>query len=155
SSTIALDATPFHVAALDDALLVTRGLDVDERAIEVWEEIGGRFVRNGESVSVPGAIFAATGDIDGDGDSDVAVLEPTASKVVFFRNEGAHRLTMRGELEVCADAYAAQILNRRVILSCRSGGLDLLNNVEIGYGVTAARAHLDGGDNNYDVIAED
>ncbi len=73
--------------------------------VEIWRNLGGRALELVQSLAAPSFTFnAKTGDVDGDGDTDLVVLGSDQQTVYVFTNDGNANFAQGATITVAEDA---------------------------------------------------
>ena len=117
-------------------LIATLGASAAEARVGVWRASGGGWVATA-NLPVTGASALASADLDGDQDLDGVVAQTTEGTLTILTNQ-AGTLTAGAPIPVCAEPFSitATKLDHplpSLVVTCRTGGLELLHPTGGGY----------------------
>jgi hypothetical protein len=134
-ATVPLKTPPHHLAAADmdgdggREVIASVGLDA-QGGVSIWKSAAGALVPVGEVFPLSGAARITAGDLDADGDVDLAVVH--SDGLALLRNDGGS-LALAASLLPCDEPWAAAIADidgsgtGDVVVACRGAAVLLFD----------------------------
>ncbi len=112
-------AADFNGDGIPDVLSLPAGTDSNVRVF--LGQLDGTFADSGTAVPAEASSLAVTGDFDGNGSQDVAILLPASNTVLILLNKNGFRPSSTALSQSTTSVVAGQVFNLSAIVSGQAG----------------------------------